>query len=44
MRHTIWERLVRADDRVGDVALDAILAIAVAAVMTEILRSVLSLL
>ena len=41
MRHTIWEWIVRADDRVGDVALDAGLAIAVAAVATEILRSLL---
>ena len=40
--HTIWEWIVRADDRVGDVALDAGLAITVAAVATELLRSLLA--
>ena len=44
MQRTRWEWIVRADDRVGDVVLDAGLAIAVAAVATGILRSLLALL
>lgn len=42
MQRTIWEWIVRADDRIGDVALDAGLAVAVAAVTTELLRSLLA--
>ncbi len=42
MQRTIWEWIVRADDRVGDVVLDAGLAVAVAAVATEILQSLLA--
>jgi hypothetical protein len=42
MQRTIWEWIIRADDRVGGAVLDAGLAIAVAAVATEILRSLLA--
>ncbi len=42
MQRAIWEWIVRADDRVGDVALDAGLAVVVAAVATEIVRSLLA--
>jgi hypothetical protein len=44
MQRTIWEWIVRADDRVGDVALDAGIAIVLAAIATELLRSLVALL
>jgi hypothetical protein len=42
MPRAIWEWIVRMDDHIGDVMLDAALAIGVAAVSTEMLRSLLS--
>jgi hypothetical protein len=42
MPRTIWEWIVRMDDHVGDVMLDAALAIGLAAVATEVLRSLLA--
>jgi hypothetical protein len=42
MPRTIWEWIVRMDDRVGHVVLDAAIAIALAAVATEVLRSILA--
>jgi hypothetical protein len=42
MQRTIWKWIVDADDRVGDVALDAGLAIVLAAICTEVLQALLS--
>lgn len=42
MPRTIWEWIVRMDDRIGDVVLDAGLSIALAAVATETLRALLA--
>jgi hypothetical protein len=42
MQRTIWEWIVRMDDHIGDVMLDVALAIGLAAISTEILRSLLS--
>ena len=42
MPRTIWEWIVRMDDHVGDVMLDVALAIGLAAVTTQIIRSLLS--
>jgi len=42
MQRTIWEWIVRMDDRIGDVMLDAGLAIALAAVATQVLRALLA--
>jgi hypothetical protein len=42
MPRTIWKWIVRTDDRIGDVMLDAGLAIALAAVATEVLRLLLA--
>ena len=42
MPRTIWEWIVRMDDRIGDIMLDAGLAIVLAAVATEVLRSLLA--
>jgi hypothetical protein len=40
----MWQWIVKADDRVGEVTLDAGIAIALAAVVTEIFRSIIALL
>ena len=40
----MWEWIVKADDQVGEVSLDAGIAIALAAVFTEALRTLLALL
>jgi hypothetical protein len=42
MQRTIWEWIVRMDARTGDVMLDAGIAIALAAVGTTLLRSLLA--
>lgn len=42
MQRTIWEWIVRADDGVGGVMLDAGIAVALAAIATEILRAVIT--
>ena len=42
MQRSIWEWIVRMDDRIGDVMLDAGIAIALAAVGTTLLRSLLA--
>jgi hypothetical protein len=42
MQRTIWEWIVRMDDHIGDVMLDVALAIGLAAISTQILRSLLS--
>jgi hypothetical protein len=42
MQRPIWEWTVRMDDRIGDVILDAGIAIALAAVGTVLLRSLLA--
>ena len=42
MQRTIWEWIVRMDDRIGDVMLDAGIAIALAAFVTALLRSLLA--
>jgi hypothetical protein len=42
MPRTIWEWVVSLDDRIGDVMLDAALAIGLAAITTEMLRSLLA--
>ncbi len=42
MQRSIWEWIVRMDDRIGDVMLDAGIAIALAAVGTALLRSLLA--
>ena len=42
MQRTIWEWIVRMDDHIGDVMLAVALAIGLAAISTEILRSLLS--
>jgi hypothetical protein len=42
MQRTIWEWIVRMDDRIGDVMLDAGIAIALAAVGTTVLRSLIA--
>jgi hypothetical protein len=42
MQRTIWEWLVRMDDRIGDVMLDAGIAIVLAAVATQALRLLLA--
>lgn len=42
MQRTIWEWIVRMDDRIGDVMLDAGIAIVLAAVGTQLLRTALS--
>jgi hypothetical protein len=42
MPRTIWEWIVSLDDRIGDVMLDAALAIGLAAITTEMLRSLLA--
>ena len=42
MPRTIWEWIVRMDDRIGDVMLDAGLAITLAAIATEVLRALLA--
>jgi hypothetical protein len=42
MHRPIWEWIVRMDERIGDVMLDAGLAIALAAVATEVLRALLA--
>jgi hypothetical protein len=42
MPRTIWEWIVRMDARTGDVMLDAAIAIALAAVATEVLRSIIA--
>jgi hypothetical protein len=42
MQRTIWEWIVRMDDRIGDVMLDAGIAIALAAVGTAVLRSLIA--
>jgi hypothetical protein len=42
MQRTIWEWIVRGDDRVGDVMLDAGIAVGLAAVATGVLRSLLA--
>ena len=42
MQRTIWEWIVRLDDRIGDVMLDAGIAVALAAVGTTLLRSLLA--
>jgi hypothetical protein len=40
----MWQWIVKADDSVGEVTLDAGIAIALAAVVTEVIRSIISLL
>jgi hypothetical protein len=42
MQRTIWEWIVRMDDRIGGVMLDAGIAIALAALGTALLRSLLA--
>jgi len=42
MQRTFWEWIVRMDDHIGDVMLDVALAIGLAAISTQILRSLLS--
>ena len=42
MQRTLWQWIVRLDDRIGDVMLDAGIAIALAAVGTTLLRSLLA--
>ena len=42
MQRTLWQWIVRLDDRIGDVMLDAGIAIALAAVGTALLRSLLA--
>lgn len=42
MQRMIWEWIVRLEQRIGEVMLDAGLAIALAAVATEVLRSLLA--
>jgi hypothetical protein len=42
MQRPIWEWIVRMDDRIGDVMLDAGIAIALAAVGTAVLRSLIA--
>lgn len=42
MQRTIWEWIVKMDDRIGDVMLDAGIAVALAAVGTAVLRSLLA--
>jgi hypothetical protein len=42
MQRTIWEWIVRMDERIGDVMLDAGIAVVLAAVATEVLRSLLA--
>jgi hypothetical protein len=44
MQRMIWEWIVRMDDHIGDVMLDAGIAIALAAIATGMLRSLLALL
>lgn len=42
MQHPIWERIIRTDDGVREVMLDAALAIVLAAVATQVLRAFLA--
>ena len=42
MQRMIWDWIVRTDDRIGDVMLDAGIAIVLAAVVTGALRSLLA--
>ena len=44
MQRMIWQWIVKMDDRIGDVMLDAGIAIALAAIATGMLRSLLALL
>ena len=42
MPRTFWEWVLRMDDRIGDVMRDAAVSIALAAIATQILRSLLA--
>jgi hypothetical protein len=44
MQRMIWQWIVNMDDRIGDMMLDAGIAIALAAIATGTLRSLLALL
>jgi hypothetical protein len=41
MPRTIWEWIVKMDERIGDVMLDAGIAVVLAAIATQVLRSLL---
>jgi hypothetical protein len=41
MQRTIWEWIVRVDERIGNVMLDAGIAVVLAAIATQVLRTLL---
>jgi hypothetical protein len=42
MPRTIWEWIVRMDERIGEVVLDAGIAVVLAAIATQVLRALLA--
>lgn len=42
MPRAIWEWIVRMDERIGEVMLDAGIAVVLAAIATQVLRSLLA--